>query len=124
MLADLPLNWLSVALQVLVGGWMLVDGLRALRTGAYKTPNSGDYAGRLGPWAGLLHRLGIDPNSNLAKWAHVIVGLLWLATALGAVLGAAWYTSVAIAAAILGLWYLPFGTLVSLLTLAILYLMR
>jgi hypothetical protein len=58
------LRWAVVVLAVLEAGWMVFDGARALVVGDYVTPSSGEYAGKLGPWAGLASALGVEPRST------------------------------------------------------------
>lgn len=47
-------RWVLVALCSVQGGYMVLDGARALAVGSYITPGSGEHAGRLGPWARLV----------------------------------------------------------------------
>jgi hypothetical protein len=115
-------NWLLLAVAVLVGGWLLFDGMRAFIVGDYVTPKSGDYAGKLGPWANLLQRIGIRPRSALAKALHVLAGAAWLLSAAGLWMQAGWWRMGMAAAAVLSLWYLPFGMLGAIIVLAILIL--
>ena len=105
------MRWLAIALLALVGGFMLFDGARALVVGDYLTPRTGEYAGQLGPWAGLVDSIGIEPRSTRMKVGFVAVGLIHLMAAATVVWRgdrpASW---VVVAAAVSGLWYLPFGT--------------
>ncbi len=101
---------LVVSIGILVGGWMAFDGLRALLVGDYVTPATGAWAGRLGPWATLLSAAGLDPRSTAAKLLHVACGGLWLAAAALLLTRPRSARRTAIAAAVAGLWYLPFGT--------------
>jgi hypothetical protein len=112
------MTWVVLVLAVLTGGWMLYDGLRALRVGDYTTPKNGAYAGQLGPWAGLLTRVGLNPRSTLVKALHVIAGAAWLLGAYSMLVGAEWGAAVLWSAAFLSIWYLPFGTLTASVTLA------
>jgi len=114
------LTWLTVALCVLQGGYMVFDGSRALRTGSYLTPNSGDHAGRLGPWAGLVERVGIPPGSTGMKLAFVVLGVAWLAVAGGVATGAGWAFAAGVAVSVASLWYLVPGTVLSVLVLVLL----
>jgi hypothetical protein len=41
-------------------------------------------AGQLGPWAGLVGRVGIAPESTGMKCAFVVFGALWITCGLGA----------------------------------------
>jgi len=102
-------------------GWMLFDGTRALVVGDYVTPKSGEYAGLLGPWAGLVGAMGIEPRSTLMKIIFVAYGLAGLAAAICFTLGLPWARTALTAIAILGLWYLPIGTAVNLIALILLF---
>ena len=113
-----------LAIAIVLGGWMLLDGLRAFFRGDYLTPKSGEYAGQLGPWAGLLQRVGIAPRSALAKGLHVAVGAAWLVSAAGLWLVASWWRISMTGAALFSLWYLPFGTLGALIVWALLLFVR
>jgi hypothetical protein len=110
-----------LAIAIVLGGWMLLDGLRAFLRGDYLTPKSGEYAGQLGPWAGLLQRVGIAPRSALVKGLHVAVGAAWLLSAAGLWLDAPWWRIGMAGAALFSLWYLPFGTLGALIVWALLF---
>lgn len=115
-------NWVVVALTVFTAGWMLFDGTRALVVGDYVTPASGEYAGQLGPWSKLVQAVGIDPRSTLMKSIFAGYGLIALAVVVCFALGLPWARSGMIIVAILGLWFLPFGTITNLIILAILWL--
>jgi len=110
-----------LAIAIVLGGWMLLDGLRAFIRGDYLTPKSGAYAGQLGPWAALLQRMGIAPRSALVKGLHLAVGAAWLVSAAGLWLDATWWRTGMAGAALVSLWYLPFGTLGALIVWALLF---
>jgi hypothetical protein len=113
--------WPLLALALLTGGWMLFDGARALTKGDYTTASSGSYAGQLGPWANIIKAVGLDPRSMLMKLAFVLIGLLWIASALANLFELPWARTGLVASAILSLWFLPFGTVTGIITLAILF---
>ena len=115
---------IAAFLALVNGGFMLVDGSRALVSGDYFTPNTGRHAGRLGPWATLLERLGLDPRSTAVKSAFIVVGLATVVAVIGHFLGATWARPALFLVAVAGLWYLPFGTLISVLLLVALALQR
>ncbi|WP_448624658.1 hypothetical protein [Geodermatophilus sp. URMC 64] len=114
------LTWLTALLCALQGGYLLLDGVRALVVGSYITPRSGEHAGELGPWARLVAAVGIPPESTGMKLAFAVLGLLWLVLALGVVLGASWAWVLGLALAVATLWYLVPGTVLSLLVLVLL----
>ena len=115
-------RWIIVVLAVLNGGWMVVDGSRALLNGDYLTPKSGPRAGQLGPWANIVSSVGIAPRSSLMKWLFVGLGAVYLAAAVALMLGLPGAPTVLIIVAVLGLWYLPFGTLINILVILLVIL--
>lgn len=44
------LKWILIGFAVMNYGFMIYDGTRALVTGDYTRPKSGQYAGQLGTW--------------------------------------------------------------------------
>jgi hypothetical protein len=109
---------LVVLLVLANGGWMAFDGSRALVTGDYVTPDSGPYAGQLGPWAGVLAAAGLDPRSTLVKSVFVVYGLSLVTSVLAFAFRRAWSRPALLMLLPLGLWYLPFGTAVNAVALA------
>ena len=115
-------RWVVVTLVILNAGWMLFDGCRALIVGDYVTPKTGRHAGELGPWSKVTPAVGIPPRSTLMKAIFVVYGLVYLGMLAVFLSGASWSRWGMILMAVLGLWYLPFGTVVNLLVLALLQL--
>lgn len=111
-----------IALAVIVAGWLTFDGTHALMTGDYVTPNSGEYAGQLGPWSKLVSALGIPPRSTTMKLIHVGIGMAWLAVIVCYAARARWAWRGMIVCAVCGLWYLPFGTLLGAIQIVLLLL--
>ena len=99
---------------------MFFDGARALIVGDYVTPTTGQYAGQLGPWSILVKAIGIEPRSTLMKSIFVVYGLVALTVALCFILGLAWARIAMIIICILGLWFLPIGTVTNLIALILL----
>lgn len=116
------LGWIVILLAFTEGGWLAFDGAHALVKGDYVTPSSGEYAGQLGPWSKLVSAVGIEPRSTLMKSIHLVFGSLWLVMIVCFIVHVpwAWWGMVACAAA--GLWYLPLGTLLSVIQLVLLML--
>ena len=115
--------WLRIAILILggiLGLWLTFDGTRALVTGEYVTPKTGPYAGQLGHWAKVVRAVGIDPKSTGVNIAHVSIGLGWLVSLGGFAARADWARSALMACSVASLWYLPVGTLIGGVTLAIL----
>lgn len=116
------LGWIVVVLALLEAGWLAFDGGRALVVGDYVTPTSGPHAGQLGPWSKVVSAVGIGPRSVLMKSIHLVLGLGWLAVTACFVLGRPWAWSGMLVCSVLGLWYLPFGTVLSVLQIVLLLL--
>jgi len=116
------MNWVIVVLVVLTAGWMLFDGARALITGDYVTPATGPYVGQLGPWSKLVKAAGIEPRSTLMKSIFLVYGSIALVVALCFALGFSWARGALTVVCILGLWYLPVGTITNLIALILLWI--
>jgi hypothetical protein len=117
-------DWVTVILVAFTAGWILFDGSRALITGDYTTPSSGEYAGQLGPWSNLVKAVGIEPRSTLMKSIFIIYGLSALIITACFMLGVSWARMVLIIVCILGLWFLPIGTITNLVALILLWIGR
>jgi len=113
-------RWVLVALCGVQGGYMVLDGARALAVGSYITPSSGEHAGRLGPWARLVDAVGVPAESTGMKVAFVVLGLLWLGLALGMATGSPWAWAAGLALAVCTLWYLVPGTVISVAVILLL----
>lgn len=114
------LRWLVIILALVEAGWFAFDGTRALVVGDYVTPTSGRYAGQLGPWATVVEKAGVPPRSTLMKSIFAVYGFAWLALTAGYAAGLPRTGWAMLAAAAGALWYLPFGTLCSLLQVVLL----
>jgi hypothetical protein len=106
---------------LLLGIWMLIDGVHALATGTYITPAGGAYDGSLGPWAWALGLMQIDPLGLPAKLAFVLLGLIWLVHVRNIAVNKV-ILPAGIALCVLTLWYLPFGTIIAAVELLALVL--
>ena len=114
------LHKIVILLALLQAGWMAFDGTRALIVGDYVTPASGEYAGQLGPWARLVSMAGIEPRSTLMKAIFVVYGILWLIVISFFAQKQRWAWTAMMIAAVGSLWYLPFGTVSSMIQIALL----
>lgn len=114
------MRWLIIVLVIISAGWMVFDGGRALIVGDYVTSKSGKYAGQLGPWAKVVEAVGISPRSTVMKLIFVLYGLAYLIITTAFLLKVSWARWGMIIIALLGLWYLPFGTLINILIIALL----
>ena len=110
--------WAIAGLVLLNAGWMAFDGGRALIAGDYFTPR----AGQLGTWSKVVGAVGIEPRSTSMKVIFLIYGLAYLGSTAALLLGAPWGWWGALLLAALGLWYVPFGTLINLIVIVLLLL--
>lgn len=103
-------------LALLVGGWMIFDGVHVLTTGKYFGPE------KPGLWSNVVSSIGINPFSLGVPF--IVLGVLWLVFLGGMLWQRAWAWYGALATAIATLWYLPVGTSLSLLYIALLFVFR
>ena len=114
------LKWIVLALALLQGGWLVFDGSRALIVGDYVTPASGPRAGQLGPWSRIVSALGFEPRSTVIKCLHLFLGIAWvIALVVFAVRPASGWWAV-LCCSVASLWYLPIGTVLSIVVIALL----
>lgn len=118
------LRMIVIFLALMQAGWMVFDGTRAFVLGDYVTPATGPYAGQLGLWSKVVSAVGIEPRSSLMKSVFVIYGVVWLILLNYFVQKVQWAWWVMLAAAIGSLWYLPIGTITSLIQIFFLIAIR
>jgi hypothetical protein len=103
---------LITILGFLNGGYMLLDGIYVLLKGKYIGPE------KPGPWANLFYKLGVDVF-RLGP-LFIIFGLLWLIWLYSLWAGQSWAYLFGLLLSVVTLWYLPVGTLFSLVILVVL----
>ncbi len=118
------IKWIVIFLAVLNFGFMAFDGSRALSKGDYIRPSSGAHAGQLGPWSGLVQKIGIDPESTSMKTIFVIWGIIGLAITAAYALDKPWAWKAMIAINICSAWYAMMGTLSSLIQIVLLLISK
>ena len=118
------LKWIIVFFSVINAGYMAFDGTKALVTGDYIRPKSGDYAGQLGPWTKLVTKIGIDPMSTLMKSIFVLFGIAGLIITIGFAANAEWGWKAMLIFNICCAWNLFFGTASSAFQVILLLMMR
>ena len=91
---------------------MLLDGIYVMLKGKYVGPE------KPGPWANLFYKLKIDVF-RLGP-LFIVFGLLWLFWLYCLWTNQRWTSVIGIVVSILTLWYLPVGTIFSLIILFIL----
>jgi hypothetical protein len=72
-----------------------------------------------GPWSVPFVRLGIDPFALGPMF--VLLGTCWIVCLIGLLWGQSWGWYGGIIVAVLSLWYVPLGTALSLIYLALLW---
>lgn len=107
---------LATLLALVNGGYMLADGVYVLVNGKYIGPD------KPGPWASMFSKMSVD----VFKLGPMFIafGVLWLSFVAGLWMQQSWAYWVGLAASILTLWYIPFGTVISLVTLSLLLAAR
>jgi len=118
------LSWIVIILALLDGGFMAFDGTRALLAGDYIRPQSGEYAGQLGPWSKLVSKIGIDPESTLMKLIFAIYGFAWVVVIVCFALKKPWAWNAMLICAAASIWYLWIGTMSSILQIILLLAVR
>lgn len=99
-------------LGLLNGGWMLADGIHVLLKGKYIGPD------KPGPWAALFYKLNIDVFKLGVLF--ILFGAVWLTFILGLWTNQSWTYILGLAISIFTLWYLPVGTVISIIVIIIL----
>lgn len=94
------------------GGYMLADGIFVILYGKYIGSE------KPGPWAVLFQKFNID--LFLLGPAFVGFGLVWLIFLVALWTDQRWASRLGIVVSIMTLWYLPFGTIVSICVLVLL----
>ena len=107
--------WLFFGFSWLLGWWLAFDGVHQRLWGDYVRID-----GQLGPWAALVSRMGLDPQS--LGWFFVVLGLSLIAASFGLYLRRRWGYNVGLAASSISLLYLGFGAPVALVCVALLLL--
>ncbi len=97
---------------LLNGSWMLFDGIHVLMKGRYFGPE------KPGPWSRLISRIGWNPM-NMGS-VFIVFGTVWIVVFFGFAADHlwAWYAGLAISTATL--WYIPFGSLCSVIEIILL----
>ena len=118
------LRWIVIILAVLNFGFMTVDGSRALIVGDYFRPETGEYAGQLGPWATIVSAIGINPESGLMKGIFIAWGGLGLILTVSFAMRVRRADRALLFFNLASFWYLVAGTLSSVLQVIFLLILR
>jgi hypothetical protein len=107
---------LITILGLLNGGYMLLDGIYVITKGKYIGPQ------KPGPWAELFYKFDV----NVFKLGPLFIafGILWLSWLYSLWSNQSWTYIFGIIISILTFWYLPVGTIFSIIILLILIFAR
>lgn len=94
-------------LGLVIGGYMLLDGLFVISNERYIGTE------KPGPWAQVFYQLDIDVFKLGPLF--VVLGLLWLIWSVNLWANKKWTYFFGLAISILSSWYLPLGTLLSII---------
>src|SRR5689334_7770756 len=100
---------LIIILSLIIGGFMLIDGIYVMTKGKYIGPP------KPGPWAELFYKF--DVNVFKLGPLFIIYGIIWIAFLIGVLTNQSWAYMLGIVISIASLWYLPVGTLISIAVL-------
>ena len=100
---------LTIILAFINGAYMLFDGAYVMRNGKYFGP------AKPGPWSALFEKLGVDVFKLGPLF--VVWGLAWLILAFLIVQKKKIAKTLGLAIAVLTLWYLPVGALISVMVI-------
>jgi uncharacterized membrane protein YphA (DoxX/SURF4 family) len=100
-------------LSLILGAWLVFDGIRKLLTGYY----TGEQTIGLGPWATIVSLIGVRP-ADMA-FPFLFLGILWIVNGVIVLLGANTRHERAIAISIVTLFYAIPGTIVSIITITL-----
>ena len=107
---------LITVLGLLNGGYMLLDGIFVIVKGKYIGPE------KPGPWANLFYKLNVDVF-RLGP-LFIVYGLLWLLWLYALWANQSWAWIFGLILSVATLWYLPVGTLFSVIILVTLLAAR
>jgi len=102
----------AAALAIISGGYMIIDAIHRFVVGDFFR-----IGGQLGPWAVLVSAVGIDPLSMGPVF--LVIGVALVAAASLLLLRHPWGDMLVLAFAVGTLWYLLFGTISSVIQIAL-----
>jgi len=110
----MALKIITALVALLAGEWMIFDGVHVMMRGKYFGPE------KPGPWSIVFIKMGVDPF-RLGP-LFVGLGLLWIVFLVALLTGQKWGWYGAVATAVATLWYLPVGTVLSVIYLVLLWM--
>lgn len=118
------IKWIIIFLAVLNFGFMIFDGTRAIITGDYIRPKTGEYAGKLGPWSKVAGKIGINPEGNTMKSIFIVWGMVGMYFTVAFVADKPWAWKGMLIFNICSLWYAFMGTMSSSIQVVLLILTK
>src|SRR5687768_14790416 len=103
------MKYLVIGLSSINCLWMLIDGIYVITRGKYIGPEEP------GPWASVLSITGVDVFKLGPLF--ILFGVAWLIFAVAFFAEMGWARALGLILSVLTLWYLPFGTLISIVVL-------
>ena len=94
------------------GTWMVFDGAHVIFKGKYVGPPEP------GPWSKIVSKIGLDPFSLGPLF--IVLGFIWIVAAISIMEGSSWGWLLALSVSVCTLWYISVGTVLSLLSIAVL----
>lgn len=110
------LKIILTTIGLLNGGWMIFDGIHVLIKGKYFGPE------KPGPWSFFVSSVGIDPFKFGIPF--ITLGVLWIIAIAGLITNQTWDWYFAFIVAIMTLWYLPLGTILSIIFIALMIIFK
>ena len=104
---------LATILALVNGCYMLIDGIYVILKGKYIGPE------HPGPWADLFSKLNIDVFKLGPLF--IFMGLLWLIWIFALWTNQVWGFGFGLFVSVFTLWYIPFGTLFSVIIIVLLF---
>ncbi len=101
-------------LALLNAGWMVFDGFHVIRKGKYFGPE------KPGPWVMFPEAIGLDPLKIGPLF--ILIGFSWLTAAVMIFINTSLSHYIVMVPALLTLWYIPIGSIISLVYIVLFFL--
>jgi hypothetical protein len=106
------MKYVVAVLSLINGVWMLADGIYVMLKGKYIGPD------KPGPWASVVGFTGVDVFTLGPLF--IAFGVAWIFFVVGLFTDAGWARIFGMILSVATLWYLPFGTLISVIVFIVL----
>ncbi len=105
-----------IILSLINGTYMLIDGIYVIMNKKYIGPE------KPGPWANIFSYFNIDVFKLGPLF--IVFGLAWICFALAYLYNMSYAFVLGMIMALTTIWYLPFGTIISLIVLALIFIIK